>query len=208
MSRYLPVFPLGSPVLPTQILPMHIFEDRYRVLMETLTGFGSASEMGVVLIERGSEVGGGDVRVGTGTVTHLIESERLPDGRWVAIFAGSHPFTVERWLDDDPYPQAVVTERADEDWDPSDGDRLAAATDAVNQALALAARLGEPVPVQGLGLSERPVLAAWELCSRAPLGPIDRQKLLECPRRSQRLDLLVDLVHDATSLLAFRLQGK
>jgi Lon protease-like protein len=208
VSRYLPVFPLASPILPTQILPMHIFEDRYRVLMETLTEFGSASEMGVVLIERGSEVGGGDVRVRTGTVTHLIESERLPDGRWVAIFTGSHPFTVERWLDDDPYPQAVVTERADEDWNPADQGRLLAATEAVNQALLLAARLGEPLGAPAIGLSERPVLAAWELCARAPLGPIDRQKLLECPDRSQRLDLLIELVADATALLAFRLQGK
>lgn len=208
MTRYLPVFPLGSPVLPTQILPMHIFEDRYRVLMETLTGFGAASEMGVVLIERGSEVGGGDVRVGTGTVTHLIESERLPDGRWVAIFAGSHPFTVERWLEDDPYPQAVVAERADEDWDPADGGRLQVAADAVTQALALASRLGEPVGGPAMGLSDRPVVAAWELCTRAPLGPIDRQKLLECPDRTRRLDLLAELVTDAAALLAFRLQGK
>ena len=208
MSRYLPVFPLGSPVLPTQILPMHIFEDRYRVLMETLTDFGAASEMGVVLIERGSEVGGGDVRVSTGTVTHLIESERLPDGRWVAIFAGSHPFTVERWLDDDPYPQAVVTERADEDWDPTDDALLAVAADAVTQALALASQLGEPLGGPVMDLSDRPVIAAWELCARAPLGPIDRQKLLECTDRTRRLDLLIELVTDVAALLAFRLQGK
>ncbi|HMC38453.1 MAG TPA: LON peptidase substrate-binding domain-containing protein, partial [Acidimicrobiales bacterium] len=94
MRRYLPIFPLSSPVLPTQVLPLHVFEDRYRVLMETLTGAGSTAEMGVVLIERGSEVGGGDVRVGVGTVLHLIESEQLPDGRWVAIFVGSHRFRV------------------------------------------------------------------------------------------------------------------
>lgn len=208
MSRYLPVFPLGSPVLPTQILPMHIFEDRYRVLMETLTGFGSTAEMGVVLIARGSEVGGGEARVDTGTVTHLIESERLPDGRWVAIFAGSHRFRVERWLDDDPYPQAVVEEHADEDWDPGEEPLLAAAEASVRGALALAGELGEPVDGAGFTLSTEPAVAAWELCARAPLGAMDRQGLLQAANRAQRLEMLDRMATDASALLAFRLRGR
>ncbi|HWE54827.1 MAG TPA: LON peptidase substrate-binding domain-containing protein [Acidimicrobiales bacterium] len=208
MSRYLPVFPLGNPVLPTQILPLHVFEDRYRMLMETITGVGRTAEMGVVMIERGSEVGGGDVRVATGTVTHLIESERLPDGRWVAIFAGSHPFTVDRWLDDDPYPQAVIDERPDQEWDPGDRDRLDAAERAVRTALSLAVQLGEPVEPPTFRISDEPAVAAWELCARAPLGPLDRQMLLEEVDRGERLDLLTRLVDDAGALLAFRLRGR
>ena len=208
MSRYLPVFPLGNPILPTQLLPLHIFEDRYRVLMETLTGFGSAAEMGVVLIERGSEVGGGDSRVKVGTVAHLIESERLPDGRWIAIFAGSHPFVVERWLDDDPYPQAVVIERADEDWDPAHAPLLEAAGYAVSHALELAAELGDPAGTPSFALSADPAVAAWELCVRAPIGAFDRQSLLEAPTRADRLRLLEQLATDAGSILAFRLHGR
>jgi Lon protease-like protein len=208
VSRYLPVFPLANPVLPTQILPLHVFEDRYRILMETLTEFGAAAEMGVVLIERGSEVGGGDVRVTVGTVTHLIESERLPDGRWVAIFAGSHPFRIERWLDDDPYPQAIVEERADDDWDPADQGLLDGAEASVRQALRLARELGEPVGHPEFRLSDQPAMAAWELCARAPLGPFDRQSLLEAGSRSERLELLDHLVTDASALLAFRLRGR
>lgn len=208
MSRYLPVFPLGNPVLPTQLLPLHVFEERYRVLMETLTDFGSSAEMGVVLIERGSEVGGGEVRLSVGTVTHLIESERLPDGRWVAIFAGSHPFTVERWLDDDPYPQAMVEERADEDWDPAEAPLFESAAKAVREALYLASELGEPVGHPEFGLSAQRTVAAWELCARAPLGPLDRQKLLEAPSRPERLAMLERLVTEAATLLAFRLHGR
>jgi Lon protease-like protein len=208
VSRYLPVFPLGNPVLPTQLLPLHIFEDRYRVLMETLTGVGASAEMGVVLIERGSEVGGGDVRVGVGTVAHLIESEQLPDGRWVAIFAGSHPFRVERWLDDDPYPQAVVGEQPEEDWDPDEAPLMAAAEEAVRATIRLALQLGEPAGHPEFQLSPEPAVAAWELCARAPLGPLDRQTLLEAPRRSDRLSLLEQLASEAGTVLAFRLQGR
>jgi len=208
VSRYLPVFPLGNPVLPTQLLPLHIFEDRYRVLMETLTGVGSSAEMGVVLIERGSEVGGGDVRVGVGTVAHLIESEQLPDGRWVAIFAGSHPFRVERWLDDDPYPQAIVTERVEEDWDAGEATLMAAAEDAVRATMRLAIQLGEPAGHPEFQLSPEPPVAAWELCARVPLGALDRQSLLEAPTRSDRLTLLEQLASEAGTVLAFRLQGR
>ncbi len=208
VSRYLPVFPLGSPLVPTQILPLHVFEDRYRLLMETLTAFGSSAEMGVVMIERGSEVGGGDQRAAVGTVAHLIESERLGDGRWVAIFVGSHRFSVERWLDDDPYPQAIVEERADEDWDPAEGPLLDALELSVRHALSLAGELGEQVGGPGFALSDQPVVAAWELCARAPLGPLDRQGLLSAPNRHDRLLLLDRLVSDATALLAFRLGGR
>jgi Lon protease-like protein len=208
VSRYLPIFPLGNPVLPTQILPLHVFEDRYRVLMETITGFGSSAEIGVVLIERGSEVGGGDVRVTTGTVAHLIESERLADGRWVAIFAGSHPFVVERWLEDDPYPQAVVAERADEVWAPAEQVLLDAAQEAVRHAVGLAGQLGEPVGSPQFQLSGEPSIAAWELCARAPLGALDRQRLLESASRAERLALLARLAVDAATLLAFRLRGR
>lgn len=208
MSRYLPVFPLGNPVLPTQLLPLHIFEDRYRVLMETLTGVGASAEMGVVLIERGSEVGGGDVRVGVGTVAHLIESEQLPDGRWVAIFAGSHPFQVARWLDDDPYPQAVIDERVEEDWDPAEAPLMAAAEDAVRAAIRMSVQLGEPSGHPEFQLSAEPAVAAWELCARAPLGPLDRQTLLEAASRAHRLTLLEQLASEARAVLAFRLQGR
>ncbi len=208
MSRYLPVFPLGNPLLPTQVLPLHVFEERYRLLMETLTSPGSPAEMGVVLIERGSEVGGGDVRVATGTVAHLIEWDRLPDGRWVAIFAGSHRFRVDRWLDDDPYPQAMVAETADEEWDPDDAGRLAAAESEVRRALGLAGELGDRGANPAFTLDPEPVRAAWELCVRAPLGALDRQRLLEAPTRAERLEMLGREVAEISRLLAFRLRGR
>lgn len=207
-TRYLPIFPLGSPVLPTQVVPLHIFEDRYRVLMETLTAFGATAEMGVVMIERGSEVGGGDVRTSVGTVVHLIESERLADGRWVAIFAGSHPFRVERWIDDDPYPQAIVEERAEEEWQQADRPRLKRAEEAVRQAMRLATELGENVGDPESMLPVDPAVAAWQLCVRAPLGDLDRQRLLETATRSDRLELLAREAEDIAALLAFRLQGR
>jgi Lon protease-like protein len=208
MTRHLPIFPLGTAVLPTQVLPLHVFEPRYRALMEVLTDPASSGELGVVLIERGSEVGGGEVRVEMGTVVHLIEAQPLPDGRWLAVFAGSHRFRVSRWLPDDPYPQAEVDEVADSPWDSDDGDAFAAAELAVREALSLAAELGDPAVRPGFVLSANPALAAWELCAIAPLGPLDRQRLLEVPTHLARLDLLATQARELSKVLAFRLQGR
>jgi Lon protease-like protein len=207
MSRYLPIFPLGTVLMPTQIMPLHIFEDRYRLLMETLTAPASPAEIGVVLIERGSEVGGGDVRVDLGTVAHLIDADQFADGRWMAVFAGSHRFRVDSWLPDDPYPQAEVEEIGDGPWE-TDGDLLQAAEQAVRETVRLAAELGDPGARPSFVLSADPAVAAWELCSLAPLGALDRQLLLAAQHHTERLNMLLKQAAEMANILAFRLRGR
>jgi len=199
------VFPLGTVLLPTQVLPLHIFEERYRVLMEGLAEPGSAGEMGVVLIEAGSEVGGGERRTTTGTVARLVESKRLDDGRWLAVFGGSHRFRVVSWLPDDPFPQAEVEEIPDPDWDGADDDAFEAAETEVRRALGLAVRLGEAAVRPSFALTPDPARAVWELCTIAPLGPFDKQRLLEAPTHASRLRILREEAGDAVKVLAFRL---
>jgi Lon protease-like protein len=207
MSRYLPIFPLGAVLMPTQIMPLHIFEDRYRLLMETLTAPASPGEIGVVLIERGSEVGGGDVRLSLGTVAHLIDADQFADGRWMAVFAGSHRFRVDSWLPDDPYPQAEVEDIGDDPWETDDG-LLKVAEQAVRDAVQLAAELGDSGARPGFVLSPDPAVAAWELCSIAPLGALDRQLLLAEQHHTERLNLLINQVAEMANILAFRLRER
>ena len=72
----MPMFPLGTVLFPHMGLPLHVFEARYQALTrDCLDGNG---EFGVVLIERGSEVGGGDTRFGVGTVALIAEAAELP----------------------------------------------------------------------------------------------------------------------------------
>src|SRR6266446_5995251 len=111
-GRALPMFPLGNVLFPHAQLPLHVFEPRYRALAETcLAGDG---EFGVVLIERGSEVGGGDSRFDIGTRARIVEARELPDGRWVLAIVGIGRVRVTSWLPDDPYPLAHVVDLADE----------------------------------------------------------------------------------------------
>src|SRR5882724_11018467 len=114
-GRCLPMFPLGTVLLPFAHLPLHIFEPRYRALVkDCLAGDG---EFGVVLIERGHEVGGGDVRFGVGTVARILQTAELPDGRWLVDAVGTDRFRVTEWLPEDPYPQALVEPLDDEPFD-------------------------------------------------------------------------------------------
>ena len=69
----MPMFPLGQPLLPGAVLPLHVFEPRYRQLVQdTLADDVNPPEFGVTIIERGWEVGGGDHRGMIGTVARIV----------------------------------------------------------------------------------------------------------------------------------------
>ena len=74
-----PMFPLGCVLFPEAILPLHVFEERYRVMVEEI--MDTDRSFGVVLIERGNEVGGGEIRKEIGTLAEIIDSKKFIDGR-------------------------------------------------------------------------------------------------------------------------------
>jgi Lon protease-like protein len=200
------MFPLGTVLFPHMGLPLHVFESRYRALTrDCIAGNG---EFGVVLIERGSEVGGGDTRFEVGTVALIEEAAELPDGRWVLLATGIRPIRVNCWLPDDPYPVALVEELDYPPAEPGDLDHLEHASRAVRRALALASELAERPGVPAtVELDEEPEVAAWQLCAIAPVGPVDHQHLLEVADVEPRLRLLAEVATAAADLLAFRLTG-
>ena len=116
----LPMFPLGTVLLPHGLLPLHIFEPRYRALVDTCLAREPEPDFGVVLIERGSEVGGGDTRFGVGTVARIVEASRFDDGRYALLARGISRCAVREWLPDDPYPQARVEVIVEIDASPDD----------------------------------------------------------------------------------------
>jgi Lon protease-like protein len=199
------MFPLGTVLFPHAPLPLHIFEPRYRALVqECIAGEG---EFGVVLIERGFEVGGGDSRFGTGTVARLVEATELPDGRWVITTVGTGRIRVAGWLPDDPYPVAEVEDLPDLETDESSAALLARAEQAVRRTLAYKAELGEPAVPATVALDDEPIRRAYQLAAIAPLGPVDHQRLLESTSANALLEGLAEMAEDAATLLAYRLSG-
>jgi Lon protease-like protein len=206
-GKALPMFPLGTVLFPGAVLPLQVFEPRYRELTETcLRGDG---RFGVVLIERGFEVGGGDSRFSVGTVARIVEAARTPDGRYLLATVGTDRFRIRRWLDDDPYPRAeidLVTEPARA----ADGavERRDAVERLLVRSLALRAELGERgAPVDAAQLDADPRTASFQAAAMAPIGPLDAQRLLELDDPLARLEQLEQLLTDAVEMLQFRLAG-
>ncbi len=199
------MFPLGSVLFPHAQLPLHVFEPRYRTLTETcLAGDG---EFGVVLIERGSEVGGGDARFSVGTVARIAAAGRLPDGRYLLAAVGTRRLRVREWLSDDPFPRAEV-ELLDESDAPAGADEIRAEVERLLvQVLAMSAELGDAPPTIDVELDDDPAQAAFEAAAAAPIGPLDAQRLLELDDPATRLAALLDLLADQAELLELRLSG-
>jgi uncharacterized protein len=196
----LPMFPLSAVLFPHATMPLHVFEPRYRELMrDCLAG---DARFGVVLIARGSEVGGGDERNRYGTRGVITAASELPDGRWVLEIEGEALIEVEEWLPDDPYPVARVHAVAP---GASAGDAAGAvpligpAGQRVRRARALLAEQGGAPPLApGLALDGGgdTELAAWQLCAVAPVSAYDAQRLLVAEGAAPRLRLLVELMDE------------
>lgn len=199
----LPMFPLGTVLVPRAHLPLHIFEPRYRAL--TRDCLAGDSSFGVVLIERGHEVGGGDVRFPVGTRAHITQAVELPDGRWLLDAVGTDRIRVLDWLPEDPYPRAHVEVLADEPPGPAASERRDAVERLLRQVLAAQVELGSPAPAATVTLDADPALAAYQAAVLSPLGPMDLQRLLEMGRPEDRLDRLRELLTEVRDTLNRRI---
>ena len=204
----MPMFPLGSVLLPGGVLPLHVFEPRYRQLViDCLADDSGDPEFGVTLIERGWEVGGGDQRADVGVVARMVQVDALDDGRYSVVAVGTRRIRINAWLPDDPYPLADVDDFPDES--PDDvtlPGGVAALTDRLQEVLTLAAQLGEaPGPVDLGEISTDPLLASYHLAALSPIGPADRYRLLCARTPAERLDLLAESLDDVEAMVRFRL---
>ncbi|MEI8240684.1 MAG: LON peptidase substrate-binding domain-containing protein, partial [Actinomycetota bacterium] len=92
----MPMFPLGSVLMPGRLLTLHVFEPRYLALVHACLD-AEAHEFGVVLIERGNEVGGGEQRLDVGTVARMMEVAQTDDGRYAVLAIGTRRIVVPQW---------------------------------------------------------------------------------------------------------------
>lgn len=151
---------------------------------------------GVVLIERGHEVGGGDRRNRIGTMARLVSVSAGADAL-LAVAVGTDRFTVDEWLDDDPYPRAEVTPLPELDWSDELTPLRTQAEAIVRRTLARAPEAQWDADTE---LSDDPIAAAWQLAAIAPLGDYDRYALLQSATVGALLRQIIDLTLDAELL--------
>lgn len=191
-ARECRMFPLGSVLMPRAPLPLHIFEARYQQLLNE--SLEDDRTFGVVLISRGSEVGGGEVRTEIGTLAMIDEHSRFDDGRAAVIARGVSRIQVVEWLPDDPYPRAMVLDLPSESPQPDDDLRLGEAQQALLDLLDVAHRLGRIDEIPTLEWSDDVDDAAWELAAMAPISALDRQRVLEVDGIAGRLGALTEML--------------
>ena len=201
------MFPLGSVLLPGMVLPLRVFEPRYRVLVDTVL-LADRQEFGCVLIERGSEVGGGDVRTMVGCTARLVDVARHDDGQVSMVAVGTGRLRVLEWLPDDPFPRARVQPWHDQDPGAADQEATLATIERIERAVAslgaLAVELGLVAEFAPAELDDDPSVRTYQLATISPLGALDRQTVLERPGLADRAALLEELVEDQRVLLEAR----
>ncbi len=189
------MFPLGSVLFPHMPLRLRVFEERYLIMLTELVQAEDA-RFGVVLIERGFEVGGGEHRFGVGT-TAEVAHVGAEDGIVVLNAQGTERFEVQAWLEDDPYPRAEVRVLPELEWDEGLGPLRARTEQLVRRTLAQASEFAEGVWPADVELAEEPVAALWQLAAIAPLTSLDQVTLLRATSAENLLLTTAELTRDA-----------
>jgi Lon protease-like protein len=185
--RDFPLFPLGLVALPTELVPLHIFEERYKTMIGRCLDEGS--EFGIVWM---SEDGLRPV----GCACEIAEViERLEDGRINLIARGTRPFRIEARQDTLPYPAGTVEFLDDRSEEPD-----AEAADAAHDAYA---ELVNEATDRTPDLDEIGDMSAYEMAATVEFGLDAKQGLLDLRSEAARLRLVTRLFRAALKRLDF-----
>ncbi len=184
------MFPLGMVIFPHQVVGLCVFESRYK---QMLLDIEPENYFGTCLIERGSEVGGGDQRASVGTIVQILGSQCMDDGKTLLMIEGISCVEVTTWLNDAPYPQAVTRERCCDEVgiDPS---LLKSTESAVRALRALQSELFADQRLKSnCEMDADPWVRSWQLCSMTPMSTLDQFKVLSSSDPNDRLRLLAEI---------------
>jgi uncharacterized protein len=205
------MFPLERAMLPGEELPLRIFEPRYSALVADCLAMDDPA-FGVVLIEAGREVGGGDARSDVGTMAHITEVAEFGDGRYRLNCVMAERIRVLEWQPDNPYPRAAIEEWPDEPGEPVGADAI---RDIEEAMIALFDRIAR---ARGAEISGRDIVAGadaapdaamwlYALTTRLPMGQADRYSVLAAPTVAARVTALREAVETVSALVEFQLSG-
>ncbi len=197
----MPMFPLSTVLFPAMPLSLRIFEERYLKLLGDLM-FDANPEFGVVLIERGPEIGGGETRLGIGTLASVTDIGTL-DQFYGLESNGTQRFRVNAWLPDDPYPMADIDFIPDLVWNESLTPARVHLETKVRNLLAFASEFGDLQYGPETEISDDPMDACWQLAGMLPVGGLDQVDLLQ----SQSAEELISRTYDLAISLDEALKG-
>jgi uncharacterized protein len=203
MSELLPLFPLGTVLYPGLLMPLHIFEDRYRQLVGDLLAGPEPRQFGVIAIRQGRETGvdGVGALYEIGCVATLRQVTEHDDGRFDVMTVGTQRFRLLELDESRPYLQGHVDLIAEES-----GDEAAAAGAVQSVQVAFRAYL-DALAAQGAvrvsvpDLPDEPVLLSYLVASSVIVDLSDSQLLLAEPDALLRLTAERVLLAKETGIL-------
>ncbi len=184
--RDFPLFPLGLVALPGEVVPLHIFEERYRTMIGEC--LDSGHEFGIVWAETG------EVRA-VGCAMEVTEVERHDDGRLNILTRGTRPFRVVEEVHHLPYPAGVVEFLEDRPEEPDEPAR--------SDAHEAYARLVEEATDKVLEDEDLDELTAYDMAATVEFGSDAKQGLLDLRSENARLALVARLLRAVVKRLDF-----
>jgi uncharacterized protein len=203
----IPVFPLGTVLVPGLVLPLHIFEPRYRQLVQDLLALPEDDRgFGVVAIREGREVGDDGVTAlyDVGTLAVPRDVEPYTDGRYDLVSNGDARFRLLTLVDaGTPYLSAEVEWLAEDDGgSPGETDVLGSAvTRRFDVYRGLLAEVGAVEAAQMTNLPDDPAVLSYLVAVAMVLDLHDRQRLLECETTADRLRAEITLLNRESTLV-------
>ncbi|SEF52444.1 hypothetical protein SAMN04489712_101306 [Thermomonospora echinospora] len=201
MTVRLPLFPLGTVLFPGLVLPLHIFEERYRLLVRELLEEPEPRRFGVIGIELGHEVGTTAARrlAGVGCAAEVQTVSAHPDGRFDLVTVGADRFRLKEVDDSGPYLTGEVDLLPDEAGE--------APVPAARQVAGLFRRYRHRLASAGVDLAEPvelpedPVRLSYLVAAAVVLDRDEKQRLLETGDATARLRAERDLLTRENRLL-------
>ena len=203
MSEKLALFPLGAVLYPGMLLPLHIFEERYRQLVRDLMERPDPRRFGVIAIRKGRETGVEGVQslYEIGCTATLRRVEQYPDGRFDIVSVGTSRFRLLSLDQSLPYLQGEVEPLADEDVDPDAAAPLVRAVQVAFHAYVDALTEGGGAVVKVDDLPDEPTLLSFLVAAAMVIDLPERQHLLAEPDAVHRLSAQRSLLARETSVL-------
>jgi uncharacterized protein len=190
MPEVLPLFPLGAVLYPGMLLPLHIFEERYRQLVRDLLARPEPRQFGVIAIRKGRETGLDGVRslYEIGCTATVRRVNRLEDGRFDLVTVGTQRFRLLALDQTLPYLQGEIELLAEAGVDQAVAAPCVRAVLVAFRAYldALTERGGATVRIEDL--PTEPVLLSFVVAATMVIDLPERQRLLDEPDAVRRLD--------------------
>jgi hypothetical protein len=203
MGEMLPLFPLGAVLYPGMLLPLHIFEERYRQLVRDLLDGPEPRRLGVIAIRKGRETGIDGVQslyeIGCTAVLRRVDQHE--DGRYDIVTVGTDRFRLLGLDETRPYLRGEVEILAEEPADPAAAGPAARFVQVAFREYLDALTEWGGATVRLDDLPDEPVLLSFIVAAAMVIDLPERQALLAEPDPARRLGLERALLSRETAML-------